>query len=180
MRKMKIQTSSKTKKLLIIIIIVLLAVSGLVAYQLLLPRTFFKGAYAEYYGKTSILFVSLNITLRLEIVDINATHAKILTYIKIETPLESKVYQNTTWVNLKNYTYNIENSKLIKNYEGTIYIEGIGTRAVRVYEYRNKDGSMTILYIDKKTEWPIKIKYTFLGQEIDLNLTNTNVPGLKS
>jgi len=55
MRKMNIQISSKTKKLLIIVIIVLLAVSGLAAYQLSQTQTtFFKGAYAEYYGRASI------------------------------------------------------------------------------------------------------------------------------
>lgn len=176
---MNTKVLSKTKKLLIIVIIVLLTVSGFVAYQLLFPRTIFKGAYAVYYGKTSLLSITINVTLRLEIVDINTTHAKILTYIKIETPLGLREYQNTTWVNLKNYTYNTENSKLIKNYEDTIYIEGIGTRNVIVYEYRNKDGSETIYYVDKKTGWPIKIRYTLLGQSIDLNLIDTNVPGLK-
>ncbi|MGC9165945.1 MAG: hypothetical protein ACP5GU_09610 [Thermoprotei archaeon] len=177
---MKFEGLSKAKKLLIIIIIVLLVIGGLVVYQLLIPRTFFKGAYAVYYGKTSILFATINMTLRLEIVDINTTYAKILTYIKAETPLGVYEYQNTTWINLKNYTYNIEGSNLIRSYEDTIYIEKIGTRNVIVYEYRNKAGTETIYYIDKKTGWPIKIRYTSIfGQIIDLNLIDTNVPGLK-
>ncbi len=176
---MKLESLSKTKKLLIIVAIVLLVIGGLVVYQLLTPRTFFKGAYAVYYGKTSVFFVPINMTLRLEIVDTNTTYAKILTYAKVETPLGVYEYQNTTWVNLKNYTYSIEGSHLIRSYEDTIYVEKMGTKNVIVYEYKNKAGSETIFYIDKKTGWPIKIKYTLIFGQIDLNLIDTNVPGLK-
>jgi hypothetical protein len=185
---MKFEGLSKEKKLIIITIVLLvvanLVMGGLVVYKLLIPRTFFfKGAYAVYYGKTSTLFATINMTLRLEIVDINTTHAKILTYIKAETPLGGVYeYQNTTWINLKNPN----KDSLIRSYEDTIYVEKIGTRNVIVYEYREKAGT-GIWYMDKKTGWPIKIRFIFeqsstqriFGQSIDLNLIDTNVPGLK-
>ncbi len=174
---------TKTKILLVITIVILIVLSGFIAYQFLRPRTFFKGAYATYNGKTTVLLMTINITLRLEVVDLNSSHAKILTYIRINTPLGSGEYQNTTWVNFKNYTYNTENAKLIKSYENTIYVEGIGTRDCIIYEYKNKAGNEIIYYVDKETKWPIKIRYTLtpFNQEIgiDLNLVDTNVPGLK-
>jgi len=121
---------------------------------------------------------TVNVTYRLEIVDINATHIKYLSYMKVESSSGSKIYQNTTWVK-KNSMTSTE-AELIKNYEDTIYIEGIGTRDVTVYEYRYKDGSMLTLYYDKKAGWPVEIKYTFTsGDELVLTLTKTNVPGLK-
>jgi hypothetical protein len=168
---------TKTQKLIIIAVVIALAVSGVALYQLFIPRsTFFKGAYAVYTGKTTVLFATVTVTLRIEVIDLNATHVKLLMYMKVDSPLGSQERQNTTWVNLKKPQPE-EGSKLVKTYEDTVYIEKIGSRNVIVYDYMNKDGSETIFYVDKKTLWPVKITLKSMFS-VDLTITETNVPGL--
>jgi len=60
------------------------------------PPWLFKGAYAKYHGETTILFVTVKMDMRLEVVDYNATHAKMLMYVKMETPLGLREFQNIT------------------------------------------------------------------------------------
>jgi hypothetical protein len=168
---------TKTQKLIIIAVVIALAVSGVALYQLFTPRpTFFKGAYAVYTGKTTVLFVPVTITLRIEVVDLNATHVKLLMSMRMDSSLGSQERQNITWVNLKNPQLE-EGQKLIKTYDTTVYVEKIGTRDVIAYDYMNKDGSETILYVDKKTLWPVKITLKSMFS-VDLTITETNVPGL--
>jgi len=140
----------------------------------------FKGAFAEYKGETHILLFSVEVTLRLEVVEFNKTHAKILTYTKIKTPLETSEDQTVAWIDLTNKAYKTEESKLERVYEEERYIEGVGVRKVIVYEFKYKD-TTEMMYVDKETFWPVKItiKDDRLGFKLDLNIAETNIPGLK-
>jgi hypothetical protein len=123
--------------------------------------------------------------MRLEVVDYNSTHAKLLMYVKMETPLGSQEFQNTTWSDLTKKSYEIQGSKLKRVYDQETYIEGFGTRKCTVYEYETSPGSLMIAYVDKETSWPIKFTLTTETTQnapkisMDLKITETNIPGLK-
>ena len=127
----------------------------------------FKGAYAEYYGKTSALFLTFEIKIRMELLDFNSTHQKWLFYTKIESPIGSHEDSYSRW---------ISNDELALNdaYEDTIYLEGIGTRDVYVL----KDGEQTYYY-DKETGWMLKFTYQYENYFFEMVLVKSNVPALK-
>ncbi|MGB9693883.1 MAG: hypothetical protein ACPLYF_03475 [Fervidobacterium sp.] len=147
----------------------------------------FRGAYAKYHGETTVLFVTVKLDLRLEVVDYNATHAKMLMYVKMETPFGSQEFQNVTWSDLTKKSYEVEGYDLKRTYEQETYVEGIGTRTCVIYEYESKTspGTLMIMYVDKNVGWPIKMRFTseatqnMPSMSLDLNLTESNIPGFK-
>jgi hypothetical protein len=179
------------RKILAVVAIITIAVVALAAYWFLMRPSgipwLFKGAYVNYHGETTISFITVKLDMRLEVVDYNSTHAKILMFVKMDTPLGSQEFQNTTWSDLTKKSYEIEGSKLKRTYEQETYIEGFGTRKCTVYEYESlsSPGSLMIVYVDKEVAWPIKITLTteatqnMPGMSIDLKITESNIPGLK-
>jgi hypothetical protein len=145
----------------------------------------FKGAYATYEGETFVLFITVKFNMRIEVVDYNFTHAKLLIYTKVTTPLGSQEFQNISWVDLAKKSYEIKGAKLKRTYEQEIYVEGFGTRNCIIYEYESTNGGSTIFYIDKSIGWPIKMTFFMKvseympGMSIDLKITESNIPGLK-
>jgi hypothetical protein len=177
------------RKVLAVAAVIIIAVAAFAVYWFLLRPPgipwLFKGAYANYHGETTVLFITVKVNMRLEVVDYNSTHAKLLMYVKMETPLGSQEFQNTTWSDLTKKSYEIQGSKLKRVYDQETYIEGFGTRKCTVYEYETSPGSLMIAYVDKETSWPIKITLTTETTQnapkisIDLKITETNIPGLK-
>lgn len=141
----------------------------------------FRGAYAKYHGETTVLFVPVKADLRTEVVDYNATHVKLLEYFKIETPLGTREFQNVSWYDLIKKSYEIEGYTLKRTYEQEVYLESTGTRKCIVYEYEHRTGGLMTLYVDKEVMWPIKIRFSSeaaAALSIDLNLVESNIPGL--
>jgi hypothetical protein len=97
----KAKPKSRMKIAAISVIIIVIVIGAFLAYWLFLrPRTtswLFKGAYATYKGTTTLLsYMTMNITIRQEVVDYNSTHAKLLTFTKMETSFAGATeYQNT-------------------------------------------------------------------------------------
>ncbi len=152
----------------------------------------FKGAYARYHGETSVLFINVKIDMRFEVIDYNFTHAKILRYFKVESPFVTQEDQNTTWIDLFKKRHDIlalKGFKLKRSYEQDIYIESFGTRSCIVYEYEDETSSQNtmLIYADKLVGLPLKLKLSHSGNEIqggptfsiEINLVETNIPGLK-
>lgn len=167
-------------------IIIIAVVWGCFLYYwvALRPRTvwLFKGAYATYEGNAVVSFVSLNVTIREEVVDFNNTHAQLLTYFRMTSSITGTLEnQSTTWVDLYENEYSPEGANLTRTYEDYVYVENLGTRHCIVFEYEDSGTAMTI-YVDKEIEWPVKMTFGMTGQSafsIDLNLVDTNIPGLK-
>jgi len=176
-------------KIVVPVVIVVIVLGAVLAYwwfsrpQISQAAWLFKGAYAEYEGETTVLFYSVNMTMRLEVVDYNNTHAKLLTYMDMEMDGESYTEQETMWGDLREETYDVENYTLETSYEDHVYFEGLGTRHCMIYEYCNTNMTMQF-YIDKETTWPIKLVYSYDFDQltdfsIELTLVETNIPGLK-
>ena len=160
------------------------------------------GAYATYSGEASSALATANMTMRIEIVDLNSTHAKLLVYQKVNfaisdsvtgiTPNSSPVEnQETFWVDLPNIAnLNIAETP-IRTTEEHVYIEGFGTRYCIIKEYDQSgtilEGSKTFtIYVDKETGWILKMKWAPLDtgssklglNSLELNIEETNIPDL--
>jgi hypothetical protein len=163
----------------------------------------FKGAYATYKGSASIsaadlgsmldMSVSIDFTVRQEIVDFNDTHVLISTSFQMSSSLgefggATEENETRTWVPLSEMGLMtaFEDVDLTNSYESTVNIDGIGTRTCMVYEYAISDEELTmIVYVDKAIEWPLKMTISMTNTElpndltVDIKIVETNIPALK-
>jgi hypothetical protein len=165
----------------------------------------FKGAYATYKGSASIsaedlgsfidMSMSIDFTIRQEIVDFNDTHAFISTSFQMSSSFgefggDTEQNEESAWVPLSEMglmtAFEDEDIDLTNSYESTVNIDGIGTRTCMVYEYAISDEGLTLtVYVDKTIEWPLKMTMSMTntelpeGIELDINLVETNIPALK-
>lgn len=167
-------------------ILVLIVIVAIVYWFFLMPSAkypwLFEGAYGKYTGEMSVMGMTINMTVRMEVLEFNETHAKLLGYIKVATPFGSQEFQNTTWVDLTTETFEMEGYTLKNTYEQEVYVENLGTRTCTVYEFEGENQSMMVMYVDKQTLWPIKMKLTSTttpSVSLDLNIVETNIPDLK-
>jgi len=164
---------------------------------------YFKGAYATYEGEDMVASYPRNISMRIEVIDLNNTHFKSLLYMKMTmqiTPESSGTIfdeQYTNWVPKKEITYfvmpEMEGIILRRTYENHVYIEGIGTKYCKIYEFASSATIMgantsidierwMTIYVDPDIMWPLKFSIRTeeesLIQDFDLTLTDTNIPDL--
>ena len=164
---------SVTKKKLAVLVIAGVVVSSGVYWVWLTyfrpPPWLFLGAYAKYYGEASYLLLTVKVTARMEVLDFNRTHYKILWYTKMESLLETEEKQTVEW-----YSFTSSQAGAVKEYETTVYIDTLEiTRECVVREFSNGGWCY---YYDKKTGWVIKMKYRYDSYSVDLNLIETNIP----
>jgi hypothetical protein len=161
----------------------------------------FKGAYATYKGSASIsaedlggmldMSMSIDFTVRQEIVDFNDTHALVSTSFQMTSSFGTEEKnEESAWVPLSEMglmtAFEDEDVNLTNSYESTVNIDGLGTRTCMVYEYSISDEGLTMtVYVDKTIEWPLKMTMSMTntelpnGLELDINLVETNIPALK-
>jgi hypothetical protein len=162
----------------------------------------FKGAYATYEGSTSLtaedigmfdMSVSVDFTVRLEVVDFNSTHVLVSTSFRMSSSFggmdgETVEDETSAWVPLSEMGFmaEFEDVNLTNSYESTVNIEGFGTRTCMIYEYAlSDDGLAMTVYIDKAIGWPLKMTISAEENELgldlalDIKLTETNIPALK-
>ena len=145
----------------------------------------FKGAYGEYEGSTTVNSMTFEVTLRFEVVDFNATHGKLLTYLRMTNPLVQPYEdQTTTWSEIYGTSYETPGATLVSEHEDRMSFERFGTRSCTVlkYAYQETEASFNmIIYVDKETGWPLRIQYDYTQPIVcsfDLKLVETNIPGL--
>jgi hypothetical protein len=161
----------------------------------------FKGAYATYEGSASIsaedlggmldMSMSIDFTVREEIVDFNDTHVLVSTSFQMTSSFGyDEKNEESAWVPLSEMglmtAFENEDVNLTNSYESTVNIDGLGTRTCMVYEYSISDEGLTMtVYVDKTIEWPLKMTMSMTntelpnGLELDINLVETNIPALK-
>jgi len=191
---MESKPKSQIKIISVIAVTVIAFVIGafLVTAFLLQPQGqsswLFEGAYAKYEGTTSMDVLSMSISfsfaLRQEVVDFNSTHAQLLTSVSVSSSLSKPVEEEVTvWVDLSKNQYLIEEGTLVESYEANLPFEGLGNRDCIIYKYATEGPTLTI-YVDKQIGWPLKMKVSMIGEdslslELDIDLVETNIPGLK-
>jgi len=201
------QPKSRIKLIAVIAVVAVVVVVGalLVSAFISSPQPqgqdawLFKGAYAVYEGSASIsaedlgsfLDMSMNIdfSVRQEIVDFNDTHALISTSFQMSSSFgeydgDTEQNEESAWVPLSEMglmtAFEDEDIELTDSYESTVNIDGIGTRTCMVYKYDISNESLTLI------EWPLKMTMSMTNTELpsgsielDINLTETNIPALK-
>jgi len=131
--------------------------------------------------------------MRIEIADLNSTHLKTLFQMKMTSESLGTLFddQETNWVNIEETTSlgmdEIEGYTIDRAYEDHVYIEGVGTKYCKIYEFSSSDTEDTkmttmTLYVDPDIVWPIKFSFhmNIEDEEIifNINLTETNIPAL--
>jgi hypothetical protein len=152
---------------------------------------YFIEAYAEYVGEAPYLFETMTLSMRMEVVDLNSTHLKSLFHMKMASESLGTILdeQETNWVSIKEETSfgleEMEGYTLERTFEDRVYIEGVGNRYCRVYEFTSdvEEGIMAvIIYIDTSIVWPLKFSFQMNYLDVDINLditlTDTNIPAL--
>lgn len=147
------------------------------------PPWLFKGAYGVYVGESQfsdvpyIVFRSYTV-LKIEVLDFNSTHVKLLIIYKSILPNFKEVSGKplVRWYEFDNVYIKIPRYKLLRKY---IKYEILGREIRRciVYEY-SQDGISIIYYIDKKTQFPVRIIMKYPSMKRDLKLIRSNVPSL--
>lgn len=146
----------------------------------------FKRAYGTYEGTTTVNSVTINSAVRFEVVDFNATHGKLLTYLRMTNPnplVPPYEYQTATWSEIYGTSYETPSATLLSKNETHVDFEG-STRDCTVlkYAYRETDPSFNMtMYVDKEINWPLRIQYDYTQPKVfsvDLELVETNIPGL--
>ena len=181
------------KKLLIFVTALLIALVAVtfLAFAMLAKPTgqdawLFKGAYAKYDGSTSVMGFSFDFSVKMEVLDFNATHAKMLTSFSLSSNIVETVNQeNSTWVPLSQvgFTNAFSESNITRTYDETINFGNLGSRTCTVYEIAT-DGPTMAIYVDKTIGWPLKMTVSMAGEgtvslSLDIKLVDTNIPGLK-
>ena len=169
------RNKSKLKNYGVVAIVLVVALAGsLITFSLLAPQakeaqqlrdSLFVGAYASYYGETTVIGQKLGLQLRLEIADMNSTHIKTLSYIKLDGNTAGKVYEQqfTNWTakNEGGMDFKVYGMIFLSKKDDSVYFPTLGTRDCTIVEYQYKagtgiDGSMTV-YLEPTTGWPYKI-----------------------
>lgn len=199
----KTEPKKRSLKLIIIAIVVIaVVVVASLAYTWWSPQEdtqggtqadwYFKGAYADYAGEATYLTETMSMSMRMEITDLNSTHLEMLLQLKMTSESLGTLadQQETNWVERKEMTSfgleEMEGYNLDRTYEDNVYIEGLGTKHCRIYEFSSVDvteGDMKMtVYIDLDLGWPLKLAYhmNIVDEEIifNINLTETNIPAL--
>lgn len=153
---------------------------------------YFKGAYANYEGSTTYLFLAFDFSMRLEIVDFNSTHVKTLYAIKLQSGSLGSLFneQDTNWTpkeKLGTFAWDeLEGYTPGSTYEDNVYIEGLGSKYCKVYEFTQTNigfGDMTMtVYVDHEIMWPLKLSLDLTAENenilFEINLIETNIPEL--
>lgn len=172
----------RARNVLIFVIIgglVLAVVAGMYWYSLPHYPWLFKGAYSTYSGNATVLFIPMQLNVRLEVMDYNSTHAKIFTLLKLTALGITTENSTTAWFSFKDKNFAWPGATFNQTYEGDYYIEGYGARHCYVAENVGS-GLKGILYIDSQTLWPLKLRLEMSPSVgIDMVINETNIPGLR-
>jgi hypothetical protein len=196
---------NSSKLILIVVAVVAVITIAIFVYVFLQPQGgildekqesqqdwYFKGAYANYEGSTTYLFLTVDFSMRLEIVDFNSTHVKTLFDMKLQSASLGSLFneQETNWApkeKLSTFTWeDMEGYTPGSTYEDHVYIEGLGTKYCKIFEFTQTDGEygdVTVtVYVDPEIMWPLKLSLGLTTENesilFDINLTDTNIPEL--
>ncbi len=151
------------------------------AYWFSLPHYpwLFQGAYSTYTGNATLIFVPVQFEVRLEVIEYNATHAKLFTLMRLTALGTTTENSTTAWFSYRDKNFAWPGATFNQTYEGDYYIEGYGVRHCYVAENVGT-GLKALLYIDSQTLWPLKLRMEMQPAfSLDLLIDKTNIPGLK-
>jgi len=139
----------------------------------------FEGAYGEYSGARTAGNITLDFSMRIEVLETSTTEAKLLLHMELscaEFPGINDEFEETVWVDLTDESYEVEGSTLVSTHEAEVYFAGFGERRCIIYRYTN---DIVLMYVDKETGWILKVVFENGFLLMHLTLKETNIPELK-
>jgi hypothetical protein len=168
-------------------LIIVVAVAGVLvaalagAYWYSLPHYpwLFQGAYSVYEGNATVLFIPVEFQARLQVMEYNATHAKVFTMVNMTALGVSSTNSTSVWFSFEEKNFAWPGADFSQTHEGDYYIEGFGVRHCFVAESVSPVGE-GLIFIDSQTLWPIKLRFEAMSAiSVDIYMVETNIPGLK-
>jgi hypothetical protein len=137
----------------------------------------FKGAYATYAGQVADVSTETNLSARIEVTDVNASHVQVRTSSTIASPSGPEVNDHfALWISKANISFQPPGEAFARSYSAQI-----SNRTCTVYEYTNEAINATY-YVDNVLQWPIRLVYVtgFENQTytLDFHLNSTNIKAL--
>ncbi|NLF88037.1 hypothetical protein GX563_04355 [Candidatus Bathyarchaeota archaeon] len=137
----------------------------------------FKGAYATYTGQVVDVSTQTNLSARIEVTDVNASHVQVRTSSTIAPSSGPAVNDHfTLWISKANVSFQPPGEAFARSYSAQI-----SNRSCTVYEYTNEAINATY-YIDDALQWPVRLVYMtgFENQlyTLDFRLNSTNIGAL--
>lgn len=141
----------------------------------------FKGAYATYTGQVADVSTQTNLSARIEVTDVNASHVKVRTSSTVAPPSWPEVNDHfTLWISKANISFQPPGEVFARSYSAQLAVSNL-IRDCTVYEYTNEAINATY-YIDNALQWPIRLVYvtSFENQlyTLDFSLNSTNIEAL--
>jgi hypothetical protein len=138
----------------------------------------FAGAYADYYGKNTIMNTTVTGFTRLEVIQLNETHARLLFYMGIDNEFQIILdYEDYVTKPLNEIGYEVIGMSLENILpEEQANFARWGARNCTVYEYSffadTETAGKTTIFLDNEFKWPLKItiEIEVEGDRIDLEL----------
>lgn len=134
----------------------------------------FKGAYATYTGQIANVSTLTDLSARIEVTDVNATHVQVRTSSTIAPPFGPEVNDHfALWISKANISFQPPGEAFARSYSAQI-----SNRTCTVYEYTNEAINATY-YVDNALQWPVQLVYVtgFENQTYTLvfKLNSTNI-----
>jgi len=145
----------------------------------------FVGAYGTYSGETSYLTVTVNFTIRVQVISFNSTAADTLSYYTLGYGTHSGTNQSTQWHQLNSSGGIIftqpSGYTLSRAYSTTRYVSG-NTYDCTAYEYV-KGKTILTAYVSNSADFPVEFTYTSTSAaggafSLDIPIVQTNIVGL--
>lgn len=134
----------------------------------------FKGAYATYTGKVVDVSTPTNLSARIDVTDVNASHVQVRTSSTIASSSGPAVNDHfALWISKANISFKPPGGAFAGSYSAQI-----ANRACTVYQYTNEAINATF-YVDNILQWPARLVYVtgFENQiyTLDFSLNSTNI-----
>ncbi len=177
------------KKVIVALVVVVIGLIAIYVIYLAFTPSYpwlFVGAYAIYEGSTihPVTNESVDIWMKVEVIDYNKTHVAIKIRVKIVSGEYSNETEDIEWIPISEEL--VLPARIASALAGPktkkVYVEGLGVRECYVYSYSLDHNGTVIGYIDKDVMWPIMFDliYKINGHDVSvtLKLTQSNIPGL--
>lgn len=142
----------------------------------------FKGAYATYTGQVADVSTQTNLSARIEVTDVNASHVQVRISSTIAASSGQAVNDHfAIWVSKANISFQLPGEAFARSYSAQIPVNNSKARDCTVYEYTNEAINATF-YVDNALQWPVRLVYVtgFENQiyTLDFKLNSTNIGAL--
>jgi hypothetical protein len=170
----------RRRLILALLLVVIVGSFGLVYWWTSQPRYpwLFAGASASYYGATGVPQLSINMSVNILVLSLNASHANTLVSVTTRTSLTSPSETRSIMViDLRAKTLAIVGWTLNRTFEDRAAFPGLGVRECTCHEFYSDDDTLRF-FVDDEFFWPLKMTLQRSNVNFDIEMIYSNIPGI--